>query len=88
MMSEFRIQPSIIHEAGTQRTAAELVRNSDAVGFLDYEIIATLPPGSVVAIALEPEVAWPINLLYRRDRKPSPGFAAFLGWLEGRISAA
>lgn len=84
MMREFRVQPSIVHEAGTQRTAAELVRNSDAVGFLDDEIIATLPRGSVAAIALEPEVAWPINLLYRRDRKPSPVFAAFLGWLEGR----
>jgi DNA-binding transcriptional LysR family regulator len=50
MMSEFRVQPSIIHEAGTQRTAAELVRNSDAVGFLDYEIITTLPAGSVSAM--------------------------------------
>lgn len=84
MMSEFRVQPSMIHEAGTQRTAAELVRHSDAVAFLDYEIITTLPSDSIAALALEPEVSWPINLLYRRDRKPSPVFAALLKWLEGR----
>jgi DNA-binding transcriptional LysR family regulator len=82
MMSEFRVQPSIVHEAGTQRTAAELVRNSDAIGFLDREIIATLPPGSVATVDLDPPVGWPINLLYRRDRKPSPVFAALLRWLE------
>ena len=50
--------------------------------------ITTPPPGSVAAIAPEPVVAWPINLLYRRARKPSPVFAAFLAWLEGRKSGA
>ncbi|MES1975070.1 MAG: LysR family transcriptional regulator [Pseudomonadota bacterium] len=81
MMNDFGVRPSVIHEVSTQRTAVEMARRSGAIGFADDEIIESSAGGEVQAIELDPPTAWNINLIYRRDRKHSQVFEAFLTWL-------
>ena len=74
------IRPRLVHEAGTQRAAARLVEFADCVTFLDSLVAAELDPRRVVAIPVEPAIAWDINLIYRRDRRQSKTFLNFLAF--------
>ena len=39
------------------------------------------------AIELDPPTHWSINLIYRRDRKKSQVFEAFLAWMDRQAAA-
>jgi len=84
MIADCGVRPSRVHEATTQRSVAELGRHSDAVGFVDTEVVESLKPGSLVAVGLEPAYSWTINLIHRRVSGRSPVLTAFLAWLETR----
>ena len=84
MLAEFGVRPSVTHGASTQRTLIELVRASDAIGFAEIDVIERTPPGSIVAIECDPPIAWPINMIYRRDRARPAAMDAFLEWFGRR----
>lgn len=81
MMNDFGVRPSIAHEVSTQRTVVEFARRTGAIGFADDEVIDSVSRRDVMAIELDPPTRWNINLIHRRDRKQSPVFETFLGWL-------
>lgn len=84
MLEEFGVRPGMIHEMGSQRSVAEVVRNCDGIGFIDTEIVDSMRPGSLVAVPLDPPASWTINLIHRRDDR-SKVLAAFLDWLAGQV---
>ncbi len=82
MMINFGVRAAIVHEAMTQRNVAQLVLNSQAVGFVDGELFAEAIPPGLSILRLEPAVFWPINLIQAKARLPSFVLHRFLEWLD------
>jgi DNA-binding transcriptional LysR family regulator len=83
LMANSGMRPGLTHEVATQRTVLELVRRGEMVGVADLAMIQDYA-GQVVAVGLEPGVAWPVNLVYNGNRTHSRMLQDFLGWLESR----
>ncbi len=81
------IRPAIIHDIGTQRAAIRLVESADCLAFVDSHVGAELDGKRLVAIPFEPEVAWDIDIIYRRDRRHSKAFAGFLAFVKHGLQA-
>jgi DNA-binding transcriptional LysR family regulator len=84
LMISFGVRPRIVHEASTQRAVVQMVMHGEGVGFIEDDVVKGFREGAIIAIPLEPATVWTINLIYRRDRVPSPVTQGFLGWLRGR----
>ncbi len=82
MLLNTGIRPALVHEAGTQRAAVRLVERTDCVTFVDSHVGAEFDPTRLVAIPFAPEIAWDIDIIYRRDRRPSKTFLNFLAFVK------
>ena len=81
------IRPAIIHDVGTQRAAMRLVESTDCVAFVDSHVGAEFDGKRLVAIPFEPEIAWDIDIIYRRDRRHSKTFMGFLAFVKHGLQA-
>lgn len=81
------IRPALVHEAGTQRAAVRLVERTDCVTFVDSHVSAEFDRRRLAAIPIEPEIAWDIDIIHRRDRRQSKTFLNFLAFVKRGMQA-
>lgn len=85
LILEHGTRPRIVHEAVTQRGVAQLALHSQAVGFVDSQVVKEIGGAMLRAIPLEPSISWPINLVYSREHPRSRAFQSFMAWQGARL---